>query len=354
MINKRLDRVLARLTGRVCFILLVVLSGRAFASVADDLRFETSDFMKNTAYRRPDHLAADIDPSGAEAKVNIEWDRRHTGRWYIEEQRYGADAVAGGIAKDDTTSIDRGLKILRWGFEQQQSDGSFNCPDAFHSTSFFVEAAAHACLLLNASQFAPRYAEDVSWITPRLLKAALWMIEPSVEARGRESNLPYTHRRYLVAAALGETGILTTNRSLVDHSALYILEGIGLQDSSGFNPEKGGYDSSYHAVGLVYAQRYYDIVADQELKGRIFVMLQKGEGWLASRVLPTGLIDLTGNTRTGQGQEKGRNGTVKTVNYGSTYRSFYRWSLISSDDAFARLADSVFAGEAIYKRQIGK
>jgi hypothetical protein len=354
IINKSLDRVFVRLTGTVTLLLLMLLTGRAFGSVADDLRFETSDFMKATAYRRPDHLAADTDPSGAEAKVNIEWDRSHTGKWFIEEQRYGEDAVAGGIAKDDPTAIDRGLKILRWGFEQQQADGSFNCPDAFHSTSFFVEAAAHACLLLNASPFAPRYAEDVNWITPRLLKAALWMTEPAVEAKGRQSNTPYTHRRYLVAAALGETGILTANRSLIDHSSLYVLEGIGQQDSSGFNPEKGGYDCSYHAVGLVYAQRYYDIVANEELKSRIFAMLQKAEGWLASRVLPDGLIDPTGNTRTGQGQEKGRNGTVKTVNYGFTYRSFYRWSLISGDAAFAQLANLVFAGERIYKQQIGK
>jgi hypothetical protein len=32
------------------------------------------------------------------------------------------------------------------------------------------------------------------------------------------------------------------------------------------NPEKGGYDCSYHAIALVYAKRYYDIVADSGLK----------------------------------------------------------------------------------------
>jgi hypothetical protein len=347
-------RAFATIAGITGILLMMLLPIPAFGSVDDDLRFEASTFMKDTAYRRPDHIAADIDPSGAEAPVNIEWDRSHTGKWFIEEQRYGGDAIGGGIAKGDPSTIDRGLKILRWGFEQQQPDGSFTCPDAFHSTSFFVEAAAHACLLLNASPFASQYAQDVNWITPRLLKSALWMTVPAVETQGRRSNAPYTHRRYLVAAALGETGILTNNPFLVDHSKAYITDGISLQDPSGFNPEKGGYDCSYHAVGLVYAERYYDIVADGEPKSQLYDMLKKGNAWLATRVFPDGTIDPSGDTRTGEGQEKSRNGVVKNINYGWTYRSFYRWSLISGDPAFARLAELVFSGEAIYKRQIGK
>ena len=338
----------ARLTG----LILLALSGSVLGSVADDLRFEQSDFMKETTYRRPAKLAtANLAPDGALSPVNVKWDQSHQGKWFIEEQRYGSDAVAGGIAKNDSAAIERGLKILHWGFIQQQPDGSFACPDAFHSTSFFVEAAAHACLLLNASPYAAQYASEVEWISPRLLKAALWMTEPANETQGRKSNAPYAHRRYLVAAALGETGLLTGNAALVERSKAYILEGIALQDPSGSNPEKGGYDSSYHAVGLGYAERYYDLVADDGLKDRLFVTLQKANSWLATRVLRDGTIDPSGNTRTGEGQEKGRNGVVKTLNYGWTYRSLYRWSLISGDGAFARLADRVFKGEAIYKHE---
>jgi hypothetical protein len=333
---------------------ITLLSGSVFGSVGDDFRFETSAFMKGSAYRRPDHLAPDVGPDGAEGKVNIAWDLTHTGKWFIEEQRHGSDAIAGGIAKEDPAAIDRGLKILRWGFRQQQPEGSFACSDTFHSTSFFIEASAHACLLLSESPFAARYAQDVNWIAAHLLKAALWMTKPSVETEGRRSNQPYAHRRYLVAAALGETGVLTGNRFLVDHSALYIQEGISLQDPSGFNPEKGGYDCSYHAVGLLYAERYYDIVADGELKNELFGMLKKGAAWLASRVQSDGTIDPSGNTRTGLGQESGRSGTLKTINYGSAYSSLYHWSLISGDPAFGSLAETVFNGETIYKHQISK
>src|ERR1700733_3671769 len=135
----------------------------ALGSVSDDLRFEESDFMKATSYRRPDKLAtANLAANGALSPVNVAWDRTHLGKWFIEEQRYGADAVAGGIAKNDTSAIDRGLLILHWGFSQQQPDGAFACPDAFHSTSFFVEAAAHSLLLLNESPFAAQYAGETN------------------------------------------------------------------------------------------------------------------------------------------------------------------------------------------------
>jgi hypothetical protein len=334
----------------ICF----ALPQAGLASVADDLRFETSAFMKDTAYRRPEKIAADSAPSGAESTINIQWDQTHTGKWYIEQQRYGSDAVCAGIAKQDTAAIERGLKILRWGFEQQQPDGSFNCPDTFHSTSFFVEAAAHACLLLNASPYASKYAAEVEWMKPRILKAAQWMTQPGVEAPGKAHNVPYTHRRYLVAAALGEAGVLCQDQSLIEKSKSYIREGISLQDPSGFNPEKGGYDCSYHAVGLYYAERYYDLVADAQTKEQLRSMLKKGYAWLQSRILPNGTIDVSGNTRTGAGQERGRTGTLKTVNYGYTYRGFYHWSLISQDSNYEQLAQKVFAGEQIYKQSIGK
>lgn len=332
---------------------LVLFSESGFGSVADDLQFETSAFMKRVAYRHPDEVAADLAPSGAQGRVNMEWDQSHVGKWYIEEQRSGADAICAGIAQQDEAAIERGLKILRWGFEQQQPDGSFNCPDAFHSTSFFVEAAAHACLLLSASSFAEHYAEDINWMKPRVLQAALWMAQPVVELPGRKHNQPYTHRRYLVAAALGEAGMLSGNKFLVDKSKEYIREGISLQDLSGFNPEKGGYDCSYHAVGLVFAERYYDLVADAEMKEKLFRMLQKANAWLRSRVLPDGTIDATGNTRTGKGQELSRQGEAKKVSYSQIYRAFYRWSLISGDATFGPIAEEVYAGQAIYKRQLG-
>lgn len=335
-------------------VLLLFGTETGLSSVADDLRFETSDFMKRTAYHEPDRIAANVAADGALGTVNIAWDQTHSGVWYIEEQRYGMDAVIAGIAQDNPAAIERGLRIFRWGFEQQQPDGSFTCPDAFHSTSFFVEATSHACLLLAASSFRDHYSAEINWLKPRILKSALWMIKPDIEGPGRRHNAKYTHRRYLVGAALGEAGVLCENQALIDRSKEYIREGMGLQTPAGFNPEKGGYDCSYHAVGLVFAERYYDIVADDKTKRPLFSMLKRANDWLETRVLPNGTIDPTGNTRTGLGQEKGRTGSYKKISYAQTFRSFYHWSLISGDSTFENLAQKVFAGEEIYKRSMGK
>lgn len=326
-------------------------AGHAFASANDELQIENSDFMRRTAYAHPDKIAADISPSGAEGPVNMAWEQTHTGKWYIEEQRYGAEAVSAGISQNNPAAIDRGLKILHWGFEQQRPDGGFDCPDPFHSTSFFVEASARACLLLGASSYHDRYAAEIDWMKPRILKAALWMITPSVEGPGRKNNAPYTHRRFLVGAALGMTGVLCDNQQLVEHAKEYIRDGCTLQDPSGFNPEKGGYDCSYHAVGLVFAERYYDFVADEETKKELFTMLKAANHWLRTRILPDGTIDSTGNTRTGLSQEKDRGGKYKKVSYAQTARTFYRWSMISDDNSYNELADKVIEGEKIFKRQ---
>lgn len=338
----------------VMTVILLMPKPDVMASSAEDFRFEASTFMQKTLYRRPDHVATDSAPSGAESTINIQWDQTHTGKWYIEQQRYGGDAVCAGVAKQDPAAIERGLKILRWGFEQQLPDGSFNCPDTFHSTSFFVESAAHACLLLKASPYAEQYASTIEWMKPRILNAAHWMTEPAVEERGKRSNAPYAHRRFLVAAALGEAGVLGNDSNLVEKSKSYIHEGIEMQDPSGYNPEKGGYDSSYDAVGLFYAERYYDLVADSETKAALQKMLEKGYAWLASRILPDGTINPVGNTRTGADQEKSRTGVVKGMNYGYTYKGFYRWYLISGESNYQQLAEKVFKGEDIYKHQLGK
>jgi hypothetical protein len=307
-----------------------------------DLAFETSSFMLNSAYRDVPSLYTDSAPSGAYGLVNRTWDARHTGKWYIEEQRPGADLIAGGIATNNSEAIDRGLLVLNWGFAQQKPDGGFDCPDTFHSTSFFVEAVAHSLLMLQASEYSSRYSQAIADMEPKLLSAARWMTIRQNEIHGGKNNRRYTHRRYLVAAALGETGILTGDALLVDRSEAYVREGIALQSASGYNPELGGWDSSYHAKGLVFACRYYTIVANEDTKQRLYKMLDKAMKWEASRVSDDGGINTEGNTRVGgKKTEKGRLGKGKTVEARQVYRAFYYWSVISGDSSYEKLAEKV-------------
>jgi hypothetical protein len=323
------------------FTVWLLAATSAAGTTVSDYTFETCDFMKRTAHRNPKKVADDVSPSGACGPVNRAFDQTGQGPWYIEEQRYGELAIAAGLANDDPDAIDRGLNILEWGFRHQESDGSFPCPDRFHSLSFFLEATAHSCLLLQRSPFAQKYRPRVEAFKPGIRAAARWMMRERNEVAGKKINARYTHRRYLVAAALGEAGVFCKDEPMIAASKRYIREGIELQSPEGYNPEKGGHDVSYHAVGLLYAMRYYTIVADPTTRTELQPMLERAMTWLAARVLPDGRLDPSGNTRTGLGQEKNRAGKLKNMSYGSVYRVFEYWSLISGEPTYHELADHV-------------
>ena len=160
--------------------------------------------------------------------------------------------MIGGLSYHRQDLISRGEAIFGWRFREERPDWSFDCPDRFHSMSFFVEAAAHAALLLRSSDMAAQNEGWVSGVAPKLCLAAYWMLAPENAGAGQAHDAPYTHPFYLDADALGETGVLVHDDGLMRASRDYVRRGLVRQDPSGFNPEKGGSDTSYHAVGLLF------------------------------------------------------------------------------------------------------
>ena len=316
--------------------------------IAADLAFETSTFMCQSAYRGPDSLDSDMLPDGAYG-VNKGWDATHSGQWFIEAQRTGGDLILAGVADSRPDIIQRGLTVIRWGFAQQNPDGGWDCPDVFHSVSFFVEATAHALLVLQASPYGAQFAPDIAALEPSLLRGACWMARPDIDGQAQPSNVAFTHRRYLVAGALGQTGVLCGDAGLVRKARAYIRQGLALQDPSGFNPEKGGYDSSYNAVGLWYASRCYTIVADDSLRPAMYTMLQNANAWEATRITAGGAVKTYGNTRVGGlRDETDRTGKLKTVAIGQVFRAFAYWAQISGDASYTALAQNVAVAAHMY------
>ena len=311
----------------------------------NDLQFESSVLMKQFFYSRPQRMAIvgkDMNENGAWSSVNESFDSLKTGKWFIEQQRSAAEAIIAGIVQNNEQTIERGLLALNWGAKQQQPDGSFNCPDNFHSSSFYVEAVAHSCISLKASKYYLKYKERIENLETVVARTVNWMLQPTILEQGKKRNAPYTHRRYLVAAAMGETGVLCNNPDFIAASALFVKDGLSLQDSMGFNPEKKGYDCSYHAVGLVFAHRYFDVVATDKQKEALNAMFEKAFKWLLSRIDENGVINGEGNTRTGFGQEMGRTGKPKGINYGAVTDALCWWGLYKKDLALQELANKVF------------
>lgn len=284
--------------------------------------------LKEALYHRPERFVG----SGQEARSgawspNDLWEQGKATRWYIEQQRNGAAPVVGGTLMGVDSVAEAGFRAFDWGFRQQQADGGFGSTgDAFHSTSFFVEAVAHTLLVLEQSPQAGRYAARIAGYKPRLLRAARWMVQPQVLADGQRGNAPYTHRRYLVAAALGLTGKLCNDPALVAQSASFVADGLALQDPAGFNPERGGFDSSYDMVGIVYAERWLKAFPDHPLAPRVEQMIARNLAWEQTRVLPSGEVRRDGNTRT-NGQEVDRHGKVKSIAYNSVVEAFGFWGI---------------------------
>ena len=316
-----------------------------------DLAFYTSAFLATTAYRKPATAADQFAPDGAYGPLNQAWDSTHQGRWLIEEQRYASDAIIAGLITHRQDLIDNGRRIFDWGFRMEQPDGGFDCPDHFHSASFFIEAAAHSALLLKASDMASQNLAWVDSVAPKLNRAAHWMTVPRNEPPGRAHDAPYTHRFYLDAAAIGEAGVLTHDDALVKRSRAYVRDGIAQQRQDGANPEKGGTDTSYHVVGLLFAMNYYTLVANDDMRAQLEPMIHRGLDWLSKRIRPDGTVDQSGNTRTGFGQERGPQGNLKTMSYGSAYRAYFYWAMITQDVAAARIASLLSAGQQVEKSQ---
>ena len=297
--------------------------------------------------------------------VNAAWEAGTSPLWYIELQRQGADFVRDGTQHKDPAVIQTGLTILDWGFAHEASDGSFpgtangTTGQMFHSTAIFVEAAARATNQLKAYD-AVTYADVVSRYTVHLQATCDWFLQADVAAAGQVYNARFTHRRYMLAAGLAQVAELVSDGAEVDKlnaaAVAYARDGISLMlpagsravithrkdwsappaylltpeqpnppqkggqyakgthviSAWGINPENNGYDVSYQGVGIMYAEHYYPLCPDPDLKVQIAAMIDRACRWESSRIDRNGLILTIGTSRIGI--EKNRNGAIKGVN----------------------------------------
>jgi hypothetical protein len=281
-----------------------------------------------------------VAPDGA-SPLSREWVEGKRTDWFVENQRGGAGLIEAGVVLGDRKLVDAGLREFEWGYARQSVDGSFpESGDAFHSVSIYVLDTARPLLVLRDrrdkfAEFMPRLEK----LVPRVGAAAEWLLQPSVLEAGKLRDQPYTHRKWILAAALGETAQLTGNQRLAGAAADFAAEGIALQHDDGENPEKGGFDVSYQMVDALEGARYYatlDCRTSADLMSRVRRMIEKTCRWEMRRILATGEIDVTGSTR--MLKEKGRAGAIKRTNYKEIVEAFTFASVITGDPVYAQTA----------------
>jgi hypothetical protein len=270
------------------------------ASGLIDARIEFSPALDRILYSHPAALVRGVAPDGANG-VNADWEQGQGPGMFIEEQRHGEEAIIAGLVRHSPRLWRLGVREFAWGFAHQGPQGNFpDTQDPFHSTSFFVEGVAHVILVLRRAAadgvaVPPNLLGEVNSFLPGLHRAARWMAGPGVWSAGLAGDAPYTHRRFLVASALGLTAALTGDRRLASRAREALAMGLTAQRGDGVFPELGGFDSSYQARGIVYAEHYLAWVP--RAPSSLIPAIARGLAWERTRILPSGDVSIVGNTR---------------------------------------------------------
>lgn len=284
--------------------------------------------------------------------VNTLWEQGTNSKWYIELQGNGLYYIQDGIAREDESLIQEGLLVYQWGADHENADGSSTSSDPFHSNCFWVVYGAEGLMALknyhpSTYTYDPsKYAAQIAALSTKIKASAHWLAAPANLQKGMQQDAPYTHRRYLLGAALAYAALLTGDTSLSDAAVPHIQEGLGLQltsgwraaltqnadgtyppavlvkpgdptpaaatqvwDAAGVNPEENGYDISYQCVSTLFAEDYSLTTTNTNLQTSLRAMVTASLSWEATHIATGGIPDTSGSSRTGQGHE--RDGTLK-------------------------------------------
>jgi hypothetical protein len=330
-------------------VLTLIASGHP----AGDAPVQLSPTAAAILYRQPPSLLLRVASDGANG-VNAEWEQGKGPGMFIEEQRHGEEAILAGVLARRPELWRAGLREFRWAFAHQGRDGGFPATqDPFHSTSFLVDAVAHLTLVLEHSPVTlpGGLLKQVLSFRPGLLRAAHWLAaEPELRA-GLASDAPYTHRRFLVGAALGLAGLLAGDRRLEETSQRVLELGLAAQLPSGEDPELGGPDDSYQARGLLYAEQYLSWLPKEPLAGRLRLAIVRGLRWESSRIEPSGFVPSAGNTRA-NGLTVDHNG-FKRVVYPAVAQALLMWGLQTGEQDLIGMATRVAAWGRRHPAEVG-
>lgn len=279
-------------------------------------------FLKRTLYRiRVNPLPETSGPAGA---------NRDGFRW-IEEQREGASWITRGVVNSQWNWIARGWRQLDWGLEHQDSDGGFTCEDAFHSTSFFVEALARSCIVYPQGATSKRL--------DALCAACDWMKRPEISAQGVQAVHLFAHRHFIIAAAFAQSAFLTRDQIFFSKARAYADAGIAGQWPDGTNPERGGFDVGYQMIGAIMALRYLAVLDQgpyREAVQNFIIATVKRE---LVQMREDGTIDTSKSTRVGI--EIGRGGIVKGPPYEEIFESLIYGAVAFGQDEWRQMAEKL-------------
>jgi len=263
-------------------------------------------------------------------------------------QRGSCRAVIAAVVSDDLERADRAWRGIEVAFAQQRADGGFRAelrPNgksaregaaAVETAFFFLQELGRAILVIRQSPHEAHFRDRIDALLPKLRRACAF-IDAGYDDIIRTTS--HAANRIIIAAkAFGLCGRVLGDEQLVEKSRRLIAFALTLRDEQGVFLEKGGRDSSYNVVSILFGQ----VLALHVDLPEFEAALPAAIAWQVSRVLPSGEVDVRGNTRTGVGVEVSYHGEPKNVNYTEVILALTYYGTVHQDARALEAAERVF------------
>jgi hypothetical protein len=260
-------------------------------------------------------------------------------------QRGSCRAVIAAVVADNLVAADDAWRGIETTFAHQAVDGGFDAiapytgyAAAVETAYFFLQELGRAILVIRESPHEAHFHTRLVALEPKLRRASEYILA------GYGTIIPkvgHTVNRLIIAAkAFGTCGLVLGDPRLMAASHQLITHALTLRDRDGVFIERGGRDSSYNVVSILFGQ----ILALHVPLPEFEAALPAAVAWQLTRILPNGEVSVTNNTRTGVGKEADRiTGKTKDVNYTEVVYALTLYGLIHHDAAVLAAADRVFA-----------
>lgn len=264
-------------------------------------------------------------------------------------QRGSCRSVIYAVVHGDLAAADDAWRGIDKAFAHQLPDGRFEAnlrPNgksakpygaAVETAFFFMQELGRAILVIRQSPHEAHFKARIDALLPKIRKA-MDFINGGYETIIKETS--HAPNRIIIGAkAFGLNGLVLGDEQLIQRSRQLMAHAITLRDEDGVFVENGGRDSSYNVVSVLFGQVLTLHVPMPEAEAA-FAQAMK---WQVSKVLPSGEVDVAGNSRTGVGKEKSYGGAPKNVNYTEVMQALTLWGIVHGDQDALAAADRVEA-----------
>lgn len=287
--------------------------------------------------------------------------------WGMGAQSLAVDSVEQGVDSGNKQLVDMGIKPVDWGVAvpiapdaihqlHRDCDGKTVADHGYtHHTTQWLESLSRAVYLLAASPWAGEYRPKIDEYRARVMEIAALETKPAnwkfwVSQIPDEFGHDFTHRTFMMAAALGMASTLTTDPHQADEwrakAALIAHRGVHNQLPNGVDPERGGYDVLYQMYGAWLAELYLGTLGSASpWRDTVVRTIDRAARWMQTRIEPDGQINARGTTRVCVETVWSKGAPYPTIDPTEAIRAFLLWGSLTKDERFTATALRMDSGQ---------